>query len=190
MRSSGRRCRFLGSAQDMDRASEVGLNQDGQCQHYCEYHRRDLSKLDQCILHAAALNRRPAKVLFPEPRSQRLACQIQGVARSRSVTGRRSGRPSGARAILGAAQLLVLGIVGQYVGRTLREARRRPSYAVAETEAQRARSAACRGRVRARPSTSDGLSLGRSGRSHGLKLRPNQSVLFRAPARFSARLKK
>jgi polyisoprenyl-phosphate glycosyltransferase len=40
-------------------------------------------------------------------------------------------------AILGAAQLLVLGIVGEYVGRTLREARRRPSYVVAETEAQR-----------------------------------------------------
>jgi polyisoprenyl-phosphate glycosyltransferase len=39
-------------------------------------------------------------------------------------------------AILGAAQLLVLGIVGEYVGRILRETRRRPSYVVAETEAE------------------------------------------------------
>jgi len=40
-------------------------------------------------------------------------------------------------AILGAAQLLVLGIVGEYVGRILRETRKRPSYVIAETEAER-----------------------------------------------------
>jgi len=40
-------------------------------------------------------------------------------------------------AILGAAQLLVLGIIGEYVGHILRETRGRPSYVVAETEADR-----------------------------------------------------
>jgi dolichol-phosphate mannosyltransferase len=40
-------------------------------------------------------------------------------------------------AILGAAQLLVLGIVGEYVGRILRETRKRPGYVVAETETDR-----------------------------------------------------
>jgi glycosyltransferase involved in cell wall biosynthesis len=41
----------------------------------------------------------------------------------------------GAIAILGAGQFLVLGIIGEYVGRILREARKWPSYIVAETEA-------------------------------------------------------
>jgi dolichol-phosphate mannosyltransferase len=40
-------------------------------------------------------------------------------------------------AILGAAQLLVLGIIGEYIGRILRETRKRPSYVIMETEADR-----------------------------------------------------
>jgi dolichol-phosphate mannosyltransferase len=43
-----------------------------------------------------------------------------------------------AMALLGAAQLLVLGIIGEYVGRILRETRKRPSYVIAETESTRA----------------------------------------------------
>ena len=38
-------------------------------------------------------------------------------------------------ATLGAGQFLVLGIIGEYVGRVLRETRRWPLYLVAETEA-------------------------------------------------------
>jgi glycosyltransferase involved in cell wall biosynthesis len=40
-------------------------------------------------------------------------------------------------AILGAAQLLVLGIIGEYIGRILRETRKRPSFIIAETELDR-----------------------------------------------------
>jgi dolichol-phosphate mannosyltransferase len=40
-------------------------------------------------------------------------------------------------AVLGAAQLLVLGIFGEYLGRILSETRRRPTYIIAETEADR-----------------------------------------------------
>jgi len=39
-------------------------------------------------------------------------------------------------AILGAAQLLVLGIIGEYVGRIFGETRRRPTYLIGETEAE------------------------------------------------------
>jgi glycosyltransferase involved in cell wall biosynthesis len=48
----------------------------------------------------------------------------------------------GAIALLGAAQLLVLGVVGEYVGRILQEIRKRPNYVVAETEKTEA---GCRG---------------------------------------------
>jgi glycosyltransferase involved in cell wall biosynthesis len=41
----------------------------------------------------------------------------------------------GAIAILGAGQLFVLGVIGEYIGRTLREARKWPAYVIAETEA-------------------------------------------------------
>ena len=44
-------------------------------------------------------------------------------------------------ALLGAAQLLVLGIIGEYIGRILRETRGWPVYLVAETEAGRGRPA-------------------------------------------------
>jgi dolichol-phosphate mannosyltransferase len=39
-------------------------------------------------------------------------------------------------AILGAAQLIVLGVFGEYLGRIMRETRKRPNYIIAETEAE------------------------------------------------------
>jgi len=50
-------------------------------------------------------------------------------------------------AILGAGQMLVLGIIGEYIGRILREARKWPLYIVAETEA----AASSRGAIEAHP---------------------------------------
>jgi dolichol-phosphate mannosyltransferase len=47
-------------------------------------------------------------------------------------------------AILGAGQMLVLGIIGEYVGRILRETRKWPPYIVAETDATRPDAAAQR----------------------------------------------
>jgi polyisoprenyl-phosphate glycosyltransferase len=43
----------------------------------------------------------------------------------------------GAISILGAAQLFVLGVLGEYIGRILRQTRQRPGYIVAETEVHR-----------------------------------------------------
>ena len=43
-------------------------------------------------------------------------------------------------AILGAAQLVVLGVFGEYLGRIMRETRKRPTYIVAETEAETTKS--------------------------------------------------
>jgi polyisoprenyl-phosphate glycosyltransferase len=43
----------------------------------------------------------------------------------------------GAIAILAAAQFLVLGIIGEYVGRILLQTGRRPSYVIAETDEDR-----------------------------------------------------
>jgi len=45
-------------------------------------------------------------------------------------------------ATLGAGQFLVLGIIGEYVGRVLRETRRWPLYLIAETETSQADSQA------------------------------------------------
>jgi dolichol-phosphate mannosyltransferase len=50
----------------------------------------------------------------------------------RTVTGWTS--VIGAIAILGAGQLFVLGVIGEYIGRTLREARKWPAYVISETE--------------------------------------------------------
>ncbi len=45
-------------------------------------------------------------------------------------------------AILGAAQLIVLGIFGEYLGRIMRETRKRPTYIIAETDAEASKSKA------------------------------------------------
>jgi len=63
-------------------------------------------------------------------------------------------------AILGAGQFLVLGIIGEYVGRVLREVRRWPIYLVAETDATAAtRSTGAPPGAEAAPPASDKVAV-------------------------------